>query len=89
LIGVPELNCWIAAIPCEWYEYQGVRLRVRDDVNNWTRSDNLAPGEDIGVEIDCPTETIKWGQMSVTINAEIVGNTVYSPREEYQVERAG
>jgi len=87
-----ELNCWIAAIPCEWYEYQGVRLRVRDDVNNWTRSDNLAPG-DADVEIACPGDTIPYDD-PVELTAQITGNQFYAPLEDnikwsvqFEVER--
>jgi len=77
-----ELNCWITAIPCEWYDYQGVRLRVRDDVNNWTRSDDLAPGEDIAVEIVSPEETAKFDYDSeVVFTAQLTVSSIYQGLE--------
>ena len=83
-----ELNCWIAPMPCEWFTWQGAKLRIRDDVNNWRHSDDLSPGENPDVQIDCPTETIEWGHQSVTINAEIVGNSLYNPIIKWSVQKS-
>ena len=76
--GQGEYSCWVAPIPCEWFGYQGAKLRIRDDVNNWTHSDNLAPGEGAGIEIVSPEENTKFdlGEL-VEFKAEITGNSVY------------
>jgi len=77
--GQGELNCWITAIPCEWFEYQGAKLRIRDDINNWTHSDDLAPGDDIAVEITSPEEGTKYEyDDQVVFYAQINGNQLYA-----------
>ncbi len=78
--GHGEYSCWVAPIPCEWFSYQGAKLRIRDDVNNWTHSDNLAPGDDAAIEIDCPSGTIPIGE-PVQLTAHITESSMYTPLE--------
>jgi hypothetical protein len=84
--GHGELNCWIAPIPCGWLSYQGAKLRIRDDINNWRRSDELAWGASAGVEIiNCPLDEIAYDD-PVELNAQITGNSFYAPLVKWSVQ---
>ena len=74
--GQGEYSCWVAPIPCEWFSYQGAKLRIRDDVNNWTHSDNLAPGEDPIFEVQSEPDAVADCGSQVLFEAQS-GNSIY------------
>ncbi len=73
-----EFSCWILLAGCEFLEYESVRLRIKDNCNNWTRSGNFVPADDIGVEITDPDEGEGFNyNEQVVFTAQITGNALW------------
>ena len=80
-----EYSAWVIPVDCAWfYNYTSCRLRASDDINNWTRTVDLALDDEIGLEIVSPDEYAKYEYNDpIVFMAQITGNYVYQTLEEY------
>lgn len=77
-----EFSCWIVKAGTCWVGWESCRFRIKDDCNNWTRSENLVPGGERGgmlvPQINVEPETIDVDEnASVEFNAEYTGSIVF------------
>ena len=74
-----EYSCWIIRAGTCWIGYHSVRLRIKDGVNNWTRSyDLVAEGERQGMVAQSPE-----------INVYSPGDTDYDKEAKFIAELSG
>jgi hypothetical protein len=79
-----EMSCWIIRTGCYLLNWESARVRVKDDCNNWTRSEELAVQGDLILTIDSPAdESEQPFGTPVTFEAGFSGSTLYDGLEQY------
>ena len=79
-----EYCCWIIKAGCGFLNWNSCRFRIKDDCNNWTRSENLVPGEGFEVVITAPPDEseYEWGT-PVFCHANVIGSPSYETLGDY------
>ncbi|HEX9744127.1 MAG TPA: hypothetical protein VGB30_01760 [bacterium] len=79
-LAAGEYSVWIIPIDCEWLTYSSARFRIRDDVNNWRRSEELIMDLDEGAIQMTGPDTAEDGQeviLTAVINSDFTSPELY------------